>query len=131
MSTTLKMSINLKKLTSVGVMDVKGSKSTQKCIVIPIEANHIFMSDKGAYLDIVGFEIKERGDKKETHLLKQSMPKAIYEKMTEEDRKNQPLLGNATVTGAQTTAPANNSQSNQSSSPYGAHNAPSADDLPF
>lgn len=131
MSTNLKISLNLKKLKNVGVMDVKGRESTQRCIVIPIEANNIFISDKGAYLDIVGFEMKNPGDKKETHLLKQSLPKEVYEKMTQADKDAQPLVGNATVSAWSGNSSSGSSSTAGKSATEVAHSGASADDLPF
>ena len=37
-------SINLAKLKSVGIMDVKGKTAVKKCIVIPIEDNDIYVN---------------------------------------------------------------------------------------
>lgn len=125
----IKLSINLKKLINVGVMSVQGKNSKVKCLVIPIEANHIFISEKGAYLDILGFEPKNKSEKSETHLLKQSMPKDVYEKMTDADRAAQPLLGNATVYGA----PAHSGSGGGAAAPAttSGTNFPDEDDLPF
>lgn len=66
------------------------------CLVIPIEQNHLFKGEKGIYLDIMAFEIKnKKGDSKDTHLLKQSLPKEDYEALTDEEKKEIPIIGNA------------------------------------
>ena len=67
-------------------------------IVIPIEKNNLFKGEKGIYLDLVGFEIKKPGEgQKDTHILKQSFSKEKLEKMTDDEKKALPILGNATV----------------------------------
>lgn len=70
------------------------------CLVIPIDQNHLFKGEKGIYLDIMAFEIKnKKGDSKDTHLLKQSLPKEDYEALTDEEKKEIPIIGNAIVWG--------------------------------
>ncbi len=91
------MKINLAKLTHV-LMTKKGQSGQEvKCIVIPIEENNLFESDQGnVFVDLIAFEIKEpKYD--DTHLIKQSLPKEVREKMTEDEKKSQPILGNANV----------------------------------
>ena len=82
----------------------KGSKETIKCIVIPIKKNHLFMSDKGnVYMDLVLFKRKEpqkneeTGAVEQTHLIKQSLPKEVREKMSEKEKMEQPIIGNALI----------------------------------
>ena len=56
-------------------------------MVIPIEENQFVDGEKGVYLNLAGFEIKEKkGDSKDTHLVKQSFKKEVYEKMTEDEK---------------------------------------------
>lgn len=77
------------------------------CIVIPIEANHLVIGEKGLYLNISHIEIKNPApNQKDTHLVKQNMPKPIYDAMTDEERKSQPILGNSIVWGARSFEPA-------------------------
>lgn len=85
------LKINLMNLHAV-VQIQKGQLGPVECIVIPIEKNHLFKTDKGIYLDLSGFELKEK--KFGTHLIKQSLPKEVYNAMTEEQRKAMPILGN-------------------------------------
>lgn len=85
--------LNLAVLTHVE-MEVNGKSGKVKGIFIPYDANHIFQSDKGARnLDILAFEMKEKKDYA-THIIKQSLPKDIRDNMSEEERKNTPILGN-------------------------------------
>ena len=46
------------------------------------------------------FESKTKNEKiKDTHLVKQSLGKDVYDAMTEDEKKNQPILGNLRVWG--------------------------------
>lgn len=80
-----------------------GSKETIECIVIPIKKNHLYKSEKGnVYLDIVAFKLKEPmkdddGAVQQTHLVKQSLPKEVRASMSEDDKKNQPIIGNLNI----------------------------------
>ena len=89
----------------INLMQLKAARRTMNgqsgpvdCIVIPIAANHLFIGEKGIYLDIAGFEIKNpANDSKDTHLLKQSLPKEVYQAMSDEEKKAQPVLGNMKI----------------------------------
>ena len=82
------------------IKTMAGASGPVECIVIPIEANHLFRGDKGIYLDLIAFEIQnKKNDSKDTHLVKQSVAKEAYEKMTEEEKNSQPILGNLRVWG--------------------------------
>lgn len=115
------LKIDLRQLHHALMTTPKGTKA----IVIPIEQNKLFEGEKGVYLDIVGFEFEDKSDKKykDTHLLKQSFSKEEREKMTDEELKALPILGNARVgnSGGYSEAP-----------PKGPDTvAASEDDLPF
>lgn len=84
----------------------KDGQSKILCLVLPIEENKIFQGEKGMYLDITAIEIKNKsGDSKDTHLLKQSFGKEIYDAMTTEERESYPILGNAIQWGRQEPNP--------------------------
>lgn len=99
--------INLATLDHV-IMTKKGKdKKDIECIVIPIEKNNLFKSEKGnVYLDIIAFELKDpkHGD---THLVKQSLPKKVREAMSKEDLEKMPIMGNLKVMGPKEATPAN------------------------
>lgn len=89
--------INLLNLHAVKQM-VKGKLGQVECLIIPIEKNKLFNGEKGVYLDIVAFEIKEpKEGSRDTHLVKQSFNKEAREKMSEEELKSLPILGNLSV----------------------------------
>lgn len=100
--------INLAGLIHV-VQEKKGKSGNVKCLVIPIEQNHLFHSqDSGAvYLDLIAFEMREAKDYG-THIVKQSLPKDVRDAMSEEDKKKQPILGNLLMGGDGGATPQNN-----------------------
>ena len=101
---------------------MKGKNGEVDCLVLPIKDNQFFIGEKGIYLDIAGFEIKNPAEgNKDTHLLKQSFSKEVYQAMTEEEKKAVPILGNARIWGGHTEP-----------EPQGDFEPrPETDDLPF
>lgn len=80
------------------VKTLKGTSGDLECLIIPIEANNLYKGEKGVYLDLTGFEIKNKqGTSKDTHLVKQSLPKEVYEALTDEQKNAQPIVGNHIV----------------------------------
>lgn len=63
------------------------------CLIIPIKDNHLYESERGdIFLTVTAWENDKLKDGK-THLIKQSFNKEVREKMTEEERKTIPILG--------------------------------------
>jgi hypothetical protein len=61
-----------------------------KCIIIPIEENDLYLSEKGnVFLDIIAFDSVNE-EYKQTHAVKQSFPKDKY---TKDEMKEKPFLG--------------------------------------
>lgn len=115
------LKLNLRQLTHSLMTTPKGTK----VIVIPISENNLFEGEKGIYLDIVGFEIKNSKENEDTHLLKQSFSKEKLASMTDEQKKSLPIIGNARV---------NSGSQRSESDPKDANNgnvASGVDDLPF
>jgi len=87
--------INLAALKNAAII-TSGKNKDVDCILIPIEQNNLYRSEKGAvYLDLVGFETpvdKRKG--KDTHLVKQSFSKEVLAAMPEDEQKALPILGN-------------------------------------
>lgn len=68
------------------------------CMVIPIDANHLVKGEKGLYADFAAFEFKSKQENsKDTHLIKQSLPKEWFHAMTDEEKKAMPIFGNLRV----------------------------------
>jgi len=89
----IKTQLNLKNLVHV-VKKIKSKSGNEiDCIVIPIEANHIYVGEKGFYLNLIGFELKNKSET-QTHMVKQSFSKEFLESLTDEEKKELPILGN-------------------------------------
>jgi hypothetical protein len=85
-------------LKRAGIMQIQGRTGVLRCLVIPVEDNNIFVTTdennhpKAAYIDLTAWELKNpKYD--ETHIIKQSLPKEVREKMTDEEKKAIPILG--------------------------------------
>ena len=88
------MRVNLTQLAGAFVKDLVGRTATKRCIIIPVEDNpSMFIGEKGVYLNITAFatDNPQYGD---THMLKPNLPKEVREQMTDEQRRQQPILGN-------------------------------------
>lgn len=90
-------------------MNMKGQSGMVDCLIIPIDANMLYKGEKGLYLDLTHLEIKDRSKQsegqKDTHLVKQSFQKEVYEKMTDEEKRSFPILGNTIVWGQNLNEP--------------------------
>lgn len=91
----ISVKINLAALKNAAII-TSGKNKDVDCILIPIEQNHLFRSEKGAvYLDVIGFETApEKRKGKDTHMAKQSLDKKILDAMSEEEKNALPILGN-------------------------------------
>lgn len=92
---TIKLNLlNLK--CSVKKMSSKSGE--MECLVIPIDFNRLYRGEKGIYLDLVAFEIKNpKEGSKDTHLVKQGLSKVDREAMSQEEVNEMPILGNLAV----------------------------------
>ena len=87
-------SINLAALKHAVIVN-HGKNKDVPCVVIPIEPNHLYKSDKGGlYLNLIHFEMKEEKEYG-THIIKQSLPKEVREAMSDEEKNAMPILGNS------------------------------------
>ena len=103
----ISIKINLRQLKSA-VRTMKGNSGDIECVVIPIAANHLIVGEKGVYLDMQAYELKEKkADRKDTHLIKQGFPKEVFDAMTDEEKKTTPIIGNLVVWGYSEPAPVN------------------------
>ena len=74
-----------------GVKTITSKKNNEKYVCIPLSDNYIFEGKKGLYLDLTAYSYD--GKYGESHFLKNRIPKDVYEKMSEDDKKNTPILG--------------------------------------
>lgn len=104
----ISIKINLRQLKHV-VRTMNGQNGQKiECLVLPIVQNMMHVGEKGVYMDFTAIEIKNKvGDSKDTHLIKQAIPKEIYEVMSEEEKMAQPIIGNAILWGRREPDPVN------------------------
>jgi DNA-binding cell septation regulator SpoVG len=103
----ISIKINLRQLKSA-VRTMKSASGDIECLIIPIDQNHLVKGEKGLYLDMQAYELKEKkADRKDTHLIKQGFTKEVFDAMTDEEKKTTPILGNLIVWGYQEPAPVN------------------------
>lgn len=119
---TISGKINLAVLPHV-VLEKKGQTGMIEGIFIPFKNANLFKGENGAvYLDVIAFEMKEPKEYG-THIVKQSMPKAVREAMSKEEQEQVPILGNLN-TRFGGSAVSNNAAP-------GGENVGEDDDLPF
>lgn len=86
--------INLQKLQNAFLRKFTGKTATKTCICIPIEDNPaLFLGEKGCYLNLTANH-QENPQFKDTHYIRGNIPRDVYDQMTEEQRKEFPILGN-------------------------------------
>lgn len=92
--------INLLKFKNSCIITVKGATATKKGVFIPIEDNSIFISAdenlkaKGAYIDFTAWENQTPSKYGDSHGIRQSLAKEVRERMTEDELKAVPYIGN-------------------------------------
>jgi hypothetical protein len=105
----ISIKVNLQQLKHKESELTRQDGSKVKVLIIPIEENMLFKGEKGCYLNITAIEIKDRSkfsvDQKDTHLLKQDIPRDKYDLMSDEQKKLLPILGNAVYWGRKEAAP--------------------------
>ena len=94
----ISIKLNLKQLKHIE-REMKGKDGNKiRVLIFPVAENNFYEGDKGTYLDMTAIEIKnKKGDSKDTHLVKQNLPKEVYSNMTDEEKKSTSILGNAIV----------------------------------
>ena len=92
--------LNLLKLKNACIITVKGKTESKKGVFIPIQENDLYVAmdeslkPKGVHLGLSSWELKQKGQYGDTHLLKQSFSIEFRELMSEDELKNTPILGN-------------------------------------
>ena len=83
------INIHLNKLSDVSVVDVRG----RKCVVIPVDENGIYISDKGTI--VLSYFMSKMQEEKwgKTHSLKRKLTKEEYKTWTKEQKDNNPVAG--------------------------------------
>lgn len=92
--------MNLLKFKNACIVTVQGKTQAKRGVFIPIDDNNLFISAdedlkaKGAYLDFMAWENQQPGKYDDTHSLRQSLAKEVRERMTDEELKAVPYIGN-------------------------------------
>jgi len=77
----LSIKINLSRIPGVIFTKLTGKTGQKKdCIVIPVEDCHLFVGEKGVYLDLSAYEFKEQ-KYADSHMVKQSFSKETIEEI--------------------------------------------------
>lgn len=94
----ISIKINLTQFQSV-IKPMKNAAGKMiDCVVLPIEGNHFFKGEKGVYVDLIAFELKNRKEGiKDTHSLKQSFSKEYLDALTQEQKNALPFIGGLIV----------------------------------
>ena len=72
--------------------NIKGKTTTKQCLCIPIDGSGLFLGKQGCYLNLTAIEM-QNPQYNDTHCLKVSHDRAVYERMTDEQRAAQPIVG--------------------------------------
>lgn len=89
--------LDLTKLSQVVVTNIKGKAGNSvPVVIIPIEPNGIFVGKKGSYLNLAAFVVNNP-QYGQSHIVKRSLPKEESDRLTEEEKKALPILGNMGV----------------------------------
>ena len=125
MATNFGMKIDLLKLKGAFLRNLKGSNTTKRCIIIPVDdCDGMYLGKKGCYLNMTAIAMQEP-KYKDTHCIKVNIPQEQREAMTEEERKAIPIIGGLhTIEAQQATMQVNGTLGQEAF-------APSDDDLPF
>ena len=83
---------DLLKLQGAFVTDIKGKTTTKRCLCIPIAESGMILGSKGCYLNLTAIEMVNP-QYSDTHCLKVSYDKEAYERMTDEQKAAQPIVG--------------------------------------
>ena len=89
----LALHINLTRIPGAIFTMLTGKTGLVKdCIIILVEEAHLFVGEKGVYLDATALEFKEQ-KYADSHFIKMSVPKEIFEKMSKEEQDAIPIIG--------------------------------------
>lgn len=92
------LKLNLTQFKSVIKPIPNASGKLIDCVVLPIKANHFFKGEKGVYVDLIAFQLKEKREgSKDSHTIKQSFPKDYLESLTQDEKNALPFIGSLAV----------------------------------
>lgn len=92
--------MNLLRFKNACIISVQGKTEKKKGVFIPIDDNRLFVSTdesgkaKGVYVDFMAWENRQPTQYGDTHALRQQYDKGTRSRMTEEEQRTVPYLGN-------------------------------------
>lgn len=123
----ISIKVNLTQLKHVK-RTFKGASGDVECLVIPIKENDLYVGEKNISINLSAFQLKEkRTDSKATHIIKQQLSKELYNLLSDEEKRDIPILGDAVYWGAVESNPVESSTISDSSG----FSDEEPDDLPF
>lgn len=125
------MNIDLLRLKGASVKEMQNG---EKCIVVPVKENDVFLSDRGgAYLSLTAIQKREI-TYGQTHIIRRKVAYDVYKNLTKEEQRAIPILGALTPSESnndysQTTS--DNSRVSNGGSHFSNNSQADADNLPF
>ena len=97
---TIKGSINLSAFKHILTKVKNQAGESIDALIIPLKSNGLMVNEKSSnvFFNIVGWDNKTQNDYS-THMIKQSFSKEDTEKMSDDEKKNQPIFGNLDTRG--------------------------------
>ena len=91
---TSRVKLDLTKLRNTSVSEVVVNGQKKQCVLIPVEDNCLYVSQKtgAVYLDLTAYTCQNDKYGK-THILKQKLGGNVWREMTEEERRSVPIAG--------------------------------------
>lgn len=96
--------LNLLKFRNACVLKIQGRTGKKACVVIPIEDAHLVAGEKGVYADLLECELKQPGQYGDVALVRQSLPREVFDAMSEDERRAMPILGSVKPLQARSVA---------------------------
>ena len=90
----LSIKIDLLKIKHSGIANLTNKKKEKiKCLVIKLDNEDLYIGEKGIYLSLTGYAVED-SKFNQTHILKINYDKEFFDKMSDEEKKNNPIIGN-------------------------------------
>lgn len=87
------MSVDLSKVDGAFMYEFTGKDGQKhRCVCVPVNGRAMFEGKSGVYLDLTA--VVSPVGKYSTHFLKEYLGKEEYGRMTEEERRRMPIIGN-------------------------------------
>lgn len=84
--------LDLKKIPGAFTANITGRTATKPCLCIPLDDSGLYNGAKGCYLTLTAIAMAEpKFD--DTHCIKIRLDKDEYDRMIEDERRAQPIIG--------------------------------------